>query len=337
MVRLERMMYEKVVNNSLVGRARRITTPKFWKKDWNDENRSINWPFQNLLKNAFIPIMDFYTSVEYNLMYNRTKRQGIPVKTNEVMDESEWRRDILVEQMKRENMHPWTIMEHTNMKNRYFKVNKFMAGHETPDYLVAETHAEGLLENRDMTETIDSLKSQYHKEMMPNVYQHRARFTLLEFTIFHNLFDKKSWNRYFYNEATYTHELDEIEARKKEYTIDFNDPAEQVKFKDWLNKQIKMFPGYFIGEKKEFDFESFFKNNMALNGQLKPDNNLNQEEIDALRTRLQKEKDAYGIFSKASEGVLRQDTDEEVVENVNTVGIKMPERLSGPKYRAWMA
>ena len=273
-------------------------------------------------------------------MYKVSKLQGVPMENFMALREDDWRRGVLSEHMKRENLHPWVQMVHSHIRNRFHKVDKYQKGFEVPDEIVRETHARPLVETLSYAETMQALMFEYKKEMMPNVYWFRSVMVPLDFAILHNLIDRESWNRMFYNEVRYDTEKDEMQAEEEEADrkVDMTDPSNQAKFRSWMESKIKQFPGVFVREGEEFDYETFFRDQAALNGHLKPSQEMSQEQINALRSEVQQRKTSNQLYSDVNLKILRQNQqDEEVLERKNTVGIKAPEEVTPMKYKAWMA
>ena len=340
MVRLERLMYEKVVNNSLFGRARKIIAPKTWFGDTQEKHSPVVWPFSNVIKGLIAPLKDKYLSFEYKTLYRESKVHGLPFETHMMMDELFWRREELQEHVKRENVNPWVLIEHDIMRQRYWKIVKFIPGYESPEEIVQETHSKAIIENKDLTEAFRSIRNEYHKEMTPNVYQWRSRRYILDILIFHNLIDRDTWNRMFYNEAYYVQEKEDAETQGKyeKRLINYSDPKNQKNFISWMENQIEMFPGYYTVEGAAFDYDTYFKSQDALNNHLKPSSELSQEQINEIKEKALSKSKKYGVYADVEKGILKQQYgEEEILENKNTVGVKMPEKFAGLKYRAWMA
>lgn len=340
MVRLERVLYEKVVNNKLLGRNRRIGSPQTWFTKNNIKNSSVFWPGGYLVTKLLDPIFNFVTGKEYTQLYKVSKLQGVPMENFLALKEDDWRRGVLSEHMKRENLHPWVQMIHSHVRSRFHKVEKYQKGFEVPDEIVEETHGRPLIETISYAETMQNLMGEYKSEMMPNVYMFRSVLNPLDLPILHNLIDRESWNRMFYNEVRYDTERDEIEAEEAEEKrqIDMTDPKNQAKFRSWMENKIKLYPGVFVREGEQFDYETFFRDQAALNGHLKPSQEMSQEQIDALRSTVSQRNTSNQLYSDTNLKILNQDQqNEEVVERKNTVGIKAPEEITPMKYKAWMA
>jgi hypothetical protein len=341
MVRLERILYEKAVNTNLLGRARKIASPSTWHKEKIlRNNTTVFWPggilFQGI-KNFFLERM---VSMEYKSFYEFTKAQGVPMSDFLAMSEAGWRRDILAEQMKRENLHPFVQMVHAHTRCRFWKVDKHMKGFEVPDWVSNESHGQALIDNIDYSNSIKDVLAEYTREMMPRIYMWRSRRVILDILIVHGLINRKNWNRLFYNEAFYTDELLEIEEDRKriERAKDFTQTGNQAMFKAWMEARIKKFPGVYTREGESFDYDTFFRNHAVVNGHMKPSEEMSQNEIDALRAELMKQSSASLLYSDVQNKILHQTAeDEEVLERKNTVGTQMPQEISPMKYKAWMA
>lgn len=341
MVRLERILYEKAINSNLIGRARKIAKPATWyDRTYKDYNSTVFWPGGYAFRKLMQPLTDLWTSNEYKHFYQNSKVQGAPMSDYLALKEEDWRRGLLAENMKRENLHPWMHIQHIMMRSRYWKVDKFMKGFEVPDYVLEETHGEALIDSMPYADAMQSVLFEYTREMMPRLHMFRSRRVILDIIIIHGLIDRKNWNRLFYNEAFYTDELLEIEEDEKrmERAKDFTQQANQQNFRSWMEAKMARYPGVFTREGEPFDYDTFFRNHAAVNGHLKPSEEMSQNEIDKLRERLTKAANSSQLYSDVSKKILRQDReDEEIIEGKNTVGIKMPEEITPMKYKAWMA
>lgn len=341
MVRLERILYERAVNNNALGRARKIVAPKLWYKNGRKEyNSTVFWPGQDFISRALESAMKYLSILEYKNFYQMTKCQGVPVESFLAMREEDWRRGVLAENMKRENLHPHSMLIQGAIRCRYWKVDKYQPGFEVPDYIVEQTHAEPVMETRTYSQGIWALMSEYQREMMPRNYLFKSRRVLLDFAIFHELINRENWNRLFYNEGYYTAEVDEAEAEEEQrlWDIDYTDPVERKNFKFWMERQLKDYPGFFAREGDAFDYETFFRNHTAMKNHVKPNESMSRAEIDAWHGDKQSTQTRNSLYSNEAKRVLKNDfDDEEVIENKNTVGTKMPEEITPMKYKAWMA
>ena len=272
MVRLERILYEKAINNNLLGRARKIKSPMAWFNKEPNINEGVYWPGGLFIQKLTEPFIERLASLEYKFLYNLSKTRGIPLESFLSLKEEDWRRCVLTENIKRENWHPWVEILHSHIRCRYFKVDKFQPGFEVPDYIVDETHALPYIETMSYSDGIQDLIGEYTREMMPKVYMFRSRRVILDILIFHGLFHRKNWNRLFYNEASYVEEEKEIQEDLKNLrnSIDMTNPKNQENFKNWLEKKIKLFPGTYTREGEPFDYETFFNKQAILNNHMKP-------------------------------------------------------------------
>jgi len=341
MMRLEKILYEKAINTNLLGRARTITKPKGWFTSIDKyDNHTIVWPGSLIANKITKPFYQALASLEYKTTRNMSKEQGIPLESYFALKEEDWRRGVLAEHMKRENLHPFVLMQHRTVRGRYWKVDKYQPGFEVPDFILEETHGNALLDNLAYAEGIQNLMFEYRREMIPTTYMFRSRWVVLDLFLIHGLVNRENWNRLFFNEDNYHKEAEIIQKEKQDVKdkTDMTKPENQAQFKAWMESQIKKFPGYYTAEGSEFDYETYFRNHSILNGFLKPGENLSKEELETTRDELRKKKNRTLMYEDKEKGILRQDfKDEEVVERPNTVGIKMPEELTPMKYKAWMA
>ena len=341
MVRLERNLYEMLVNSSILGRARKLDRPSKWftKKNQSPDFQLHYWPFGNIVYKAILPLIEKIAAKEYQITHEVAKEQGIPTQTFMTMHETEWRRDIDLEHIKRENIHPWNILETNIMRCRYWKVQKYLEGYTTPEYLLEKSHDKGVVEDDDVMQVYRSLKQVYEEDKTPTLYMFRSLWVPLDALILHNSINEKNYNRYFFNEADYTEEISEVRHKRLEAQRerDYSDPKVQNEFKNWMEEKIKEFPGLFVREGQQFNYDSFFRKMSVLNGNNNAQENMSQQEVEQLRNELNAKRDNDGLFANAESGSLNLNNNEEILERKNTVGINMPKEIAGQKYKAWMA
>jgi len=283
MVRLERILYEKAVNTNLLGRARKIAKPRSWFTEENKvNNNTVVWPLQNLGSKLMEPFWERLASMEYNTIRSISKDQGVPLENFFALREEDWRRGVLAENMKRENLHPFVNMIHRWTRNRYFKVDKYQPGFEVPDHILEETHGEPFQKNYGYSSGIQELLFEYKKEMIPTSYMWRSKLVILDILLIHGLSNRENWNRLFYNEDYYHKEQEILDKEKEEQErqTDMTDPANQAKFRQWMEDSIKKFPGMYCVEGGQFDYDTFFTNCAILNGHMKPSETMSQDQID---------------------------------------------------------
>ena len=344
MVRLERALYEKLVNTRTFGRARDIAKPRYYKKTFT-ENRSYFWPAGGTATSLYFQFAEKWFAFQYrfDLSYYRPRAYSlIEFKT---FSESDWRRGTLNEQMHRENVHPYHFFQRQMTRQRFHKLEKYVSGVEMPEEAIDEVYGTPEIEKQDYKHSYHTLHQQYVRELMPNTYMWRAvRWAILDITIIYNILNRDMWNRLFYNEQSHVQELDDLEnsidQRRKDaqINIDYSNPENRAKFITYLNAKIEAYPSYYTVEGVPFDYESFFKAlQMFQNGEKPKDADMKRE-FSKIMNMFDFNREHDAVFKSQDNEWLHNDAAEEDIQEVaNSLGLKMPERTAAPKYRAWMA
>lgn len=344
MVRLERAMYEKLVNNNLFSRARHISKPRYYKARPGSD-RTFFWPMGGTFYKLFTNAMENWYAFQYRFDLAWFKVRAYALVDFDTFQESDWRRGTLNEHMHRENVHPYYFFQRQMARQRYHKIEKYVAGVEMPDEVIDEVYGTAEIDKQDYRHCYQLLERQYVREMMPNTYMWRAvRWAVLDITIIYNLLNRDMWNRLFYNEMSHVQELDDLEAdidqTRKEAKIltDFSKPDNRSNFKNHLEQQIQKYPGYYTPEGVPFDYESFFEAVVSYQKGEAPKDAAMKQQYHRILKMFGFNRSHDTLFKSQNNEWLHNDAAEEDIQEVtNTVGLKMPERLSSPKYRAWMA
>ena len=261
MVRLEKIAYEKIINSKALHRARTITTPK--KTDFFSEVYLRRLPSSRLLHTILSPLKAWMASFEWRFFRSNALQRGISFEDSLMVDDMEFRRGILHEQVNRESMHPYNYQLKMWSRSGFAKVDASMMGFEAPDYIREEVRKQTYMDVHDnILDYKHAILSNYMADMTPITYMGRGSIVVLELFIVHNLFSRSAWNRVFFNEEEY------IDSRK--YVADFEKmmgggklsiatEAGRKKFEARMKKANKKYPGMFAPDGEEFDFKTFYE------------------------------------------------------------------------------
>jgi hypothetical protein len=145
MVRFEKNLYERLLNSSILGRARSIGSPsKFYFENSHNYMRVSNWhkEHNSILTLWFKLFSPFSSWWDRNMVYGYRRgieldRGYIPDDT-ELYEETELRRGLFLENVFREATHPYQHLFHIYRRMRYFKVERAVQGFIVPDYIRKE-------------------------------------------------------------------------------------------------------------------------------------------------------------------------------------------------------
>lgn len=344
MVRLERALYEKLVNTRTLGRAREIAKPRYFKKTL-DVNRSYFWPAGGTATSLYFKFCEKWFAFQYRFDLSYFKPRAYSLIEFKIFPENEWRRSSLNEQLHRENVHPYHFFQRQMTRQRYHKLEKYVSGVEMPEEAIDEVYGTPEIEKQDHKHSYHKLHEQYVRELMPNTYMWRAvRWAVLDIFLIHNILSRDMWNRLFYNEQSHVQELDDLEesidSRKKEAKIlvDYSKPENRANFITYLDAKIAAYPSYYTVEGVPFDYESFFKAMEMFQKGEAPKDAAMKREFSKIMNMFDFKRGHDAFFKSQNNEWLHNDAAEEDIQDIaNSVGIKMPERTASPKYRAWMA
>lgn len=335
MVRLEKVLYEKILNNKTLGRARNITTPRKWiNVSANDYNAvQAGWThehsiFARIMEKVLYP---FYRKFWWEWQRDLTLQRGWAMDDAYVYTEKDLRRSPFYEHMWRESCHPYQYLMYFYRRLRYYKVERVVQGFFVPDHLRDE------VKNRTWAQTLRAMSEwerfmyrNYGSEITPTTYDSRGKINLLEVFNQYGFFRNEAWERYFYNEEDY----DYIEPEDFErYVVQPNgcnlDTAEgRQSFEGQINTLIQDFPGLVTPEGESFDFDAFYMRWALLHQ--RDTTRFDQEKLDAAYDEI---KLAIGRNIDPTKMLLVIDGEEAAVGN-NTIGKEYPKRLLNRKHQA---
>lgn len=321
-------MYERVVNNATVGRARNITTPKKWfNVNTTDYNKAqAGWMYDNsiTLRLAEKILYPLYKKFWWEWQRDMTLQKGYAMEDVYVVSDTDLRRSPFYEHMVRETCHPYQYLMQKYKRMRYFKVERIIQGFYVPEHLREEakkrTWAHALAA---MDEWNNFVYKNYASELTPTTYDSRGKINPLELFNQYGLFKNDGWEKYFFNEDDY----DYIEAEDYErYVVrpggfDLETIEGRQGFTNKINTLIADFPGMVVPEGESFDFENYFMKWALLHG--KDTSTFDQAKLDVVYNEMK-----HLIANRASEGAMMLQHGEDGKVGSNTVGTVYPERLT---------
>lgn len=266
MVRVERNLYERLVNISLFGRNRRIGSPsKFFYVQptlymiaRTHESRYHVSFFEKL----FDPVLEF---IMPHLWWNW--QRGIQLQRGLVQDdvhnfnEFELRRGIFLENVLRESCHPYQWLFYRYRRLRYYKIERTTQGFFVPEYIRKEvekrTFADSVMAKRQW-ENFTYLN--FYSDLTPSSYFGRAKLSILDHLGFYGLLRDVAWERYFLNEDKYdlVEDEDMMEPYVRPFGLDLETEDGRRLFEDKINSYVSRYPGLLVPEGEKFDFKLFY-------------------------------------------------------------------------------
>jgi len=328
MVRLEKVLYEKLLNNKALGRARNITTPKKWINHNPTEYNAVQagWLHDNSIVAKFWEkvLYPFYKKFWWEWQRDLALQRGYAMDDFYVYTEKDLRRSPFYEQMWRESTHPYQYLMYKYRRVRYYKVERVCQGFYVPQHLRDE------VKNRTWAQTLAAcdewnnfMYRNYASELTPTTYDSRGKINLFELFQQYGLFKNEAWERYFFNEEEY----DYIEAEDYErYVVrpggfDLETNEGRMQFENKINTLIQDFPGLVVPEGETFDFDNYYMRWSLLHG--KDTSRFDQDRLSAVYSEIK-----HIVDRNQNEGMtLLQEGDEGKV-GTNTVGSVFPERIA---------
>ncbi|CAK62649.1 unnamed protein product (macronuclear) [Paramecium tetraurelia] len=257
MVRLEKLVYEQLVNIRALKRERIIGSPR----KWYSEPRTPAMTLQavKLFTQGWTGLI--YKFVEplfarflYRWMRNIGLDRGVAMEDLVLFQDRELRRDPLFEHIQREGFHPYTWILFNKRRARFSKVERGVRGSTAPEWLQAEARERTLADSvENIYEWDNYVYQNYMSDMTPT-----ARGTILqkllplEWFLFFDTSIMKSctrdWNTQKNNWLTFLNH-----SR-------LNQPLEEGRrqFEVNVNRFIDLYPGAIVREGEKFDFQRFY-------------------------------------------------------------------------------
>lgn len=334
MVRLEKVLYEKVINNQAVGRARGIGAPRKWFNVNPSDYKKVQAEY--LYENSL-----FYRMAE-KIMYPFMKRfwwqwqRDIALQRGYAMDDfyqvsdKDLRRSPFFEHIWRETCHPYQYLMAKYKRMRYYKVERIIQGFYVPDHLRDEAKKRTWAQTLAAMEEWDNfLYKNYGSELTPSTYDSRGKINPLELFNQYGLFKNDAWEKYFYNEEDYDYiepeDYERFVVRPGGFNIETTEG--RMGFENKINTLIQDFPGMVIPEGETFDFENFYMKWSLLHG--KDTSTFDQTKLDAVYNEIK-----HIVDRRSSESNMMLMSGEEAKVGKNTVGTEMPARMAEDKRQA---
>jgi hypothetical protein len=326
MVRLEKVLYEKLLNNKALGRARGVGAPKKWINHNPIEYNAAQAGYlhDNSITAKFWEkvLYPFYQKFWWEYQRDHALQRGYAMDDFYVHTEKDLRRSPFYEHIWRESTHPYEYLMYKYRRQRYYKVERVIQGFYVPKHLRDE------VKKRTWAETLASVEEwtnfvyrNYASDITPTTYDSRGKINLFEVFQQYGLFKNEAWERYFYNEEEY----DFVEPEDYERYIvrpggfDLETNEGRMLFENKINTLMQDFPGLVVPEGESFDFENYYMKWSLLHG--KDTSRFDQDKLSAVYN------DIKHIVDRTAnpEMNLLQDG-AEAKTGTNTVGTMYPQR-----------
>lgn len=252
-MRLEKIMYEKVFNNKLLGRAREISKPSLAYKNTN----FLLTQFPSFgLRRVYKVVKDWFRKMEWWWMHDQTDRRGIAMEDICTFKGWELRRDVLNEHIFRESLHPF-LREMIRYRHlRFQKVEDAVMGFEAPDYIREEVRKRTFIQGMGNMMTWRHFYQQnYENDQTPiSTMFHNSR-NILEIVYLVGGTERNAWNRYFFNEKHYYTVDTYLEENRFERKLKLTEPADLDEFISRCEKANEKFPGMYAPPGQKVDRE----------------------------------------------------------------------------------
>ena len=252
-MRLEKIAYEKIFNNKLLGRARNITKPS---RICNDAEVLLTMGPTFGLSTLLAPLGRWLMKHEWKFFSQGCEQRGLALEDFVLFRSEELRRDPLYEHMFRESMHPLQFEMARWRRLRYFKVDDCIKGFEAPDYLKEEARKRTYIQSlANITKFRHFFEHNYANEITPQTYMYKGSVVVLELFMIYGITSRNAWTRYFFNEIHhYTSGTYVEERRNGKKPLDFANDADWEVYKKTAVTFNKDFPGYLAPRGESVDF-----------------------------------------------------------------------------------
>lgn len=323
MVRLEKVLYEKVFNTKILGRARSITKPKHL--DHNQEKYLHQLPQTRLTQHILKPFALKFVSLEYKAFRSMCLQRAIPFDDIVMQTEMELARSPFHEHFVRETTHPYHVSLNKWSRFAYNKVDMFLKGFEAPEYLREPVRQRRYLDCVDKVFSFhEMLVKNYENEKTLSNHWFRGSIAILELFMFYGSTLRMGWNRLFYNEEEYISTDEYLRQRaylNREKKLDLSDESDRKEFVEEITDFNKKFPGWIAPDGDEVDFNAIFENWEKKNAGKEFSSELTDEDLRSMSGGLQNPGMPF-IISKAK-GV----EEGEELTGTNNVGVDLPKYL----------
>lgn len=313
MVRLEKILTEKIFNTKTLGRARAIELPR--KFDHRDQITLGRSPWMNtlvrILPNSF---KISFSSWRYKGSRWNGVIRGLSFDDYALQNEDQLRRGVIWEHIVRENMHPYHYMVTILRRGAWSKVDFGVDGFEAQEEIQQDAKNRYWLKVRPNIMEWHKIYGSYMSDEVPQTFFGNGTFVgLLDMTLLYNFFRKMTWNRFFINENN-------LSGTKEYYEEAF--PAwcttvgklDEKKFTNYIQELNDRFPGLFAPDGQRVDMDQFFQDEFA-----HPDF-YDENGVDILGTR---------AFTRnvlnMPESFKNAETEPEQIDTPNVVGTRIPD------------
>ena len=266
MVRFEKNIYERLVNISLFGRARKIGSPSkalyvqpslyAMARDHDSLHHS------SILQKIFDPLFEkLMPALWWKWVRDLQLQKGLAPEDVFGFQEYEVRRGIFLENIFRESCHPYQWLFYRYRRLRYYKIERVTQGFFVPEFIRKEaakrTYAEFSLQKKQWENFV---YLNFYSDLTPASYFGRAKQIPLEFIGFYGLLRDAAWERFFLNEAKYDLVDDEMmkEPFVRPFGLDLDTEDGRRRFEDKVNTYVADYPGMLTPEGQKFDFKLFY-------------------------------------------------------------------------------
>eukprot|EP01016_Furgasonia_blochmanni_P002649 TRINITY_DN1102_c0_g1_i1.p1 TRINITY_DN1102_c0_g1~~TRINITY_DN1102_c0_g1_i1.p1 ORF type:complete len:370 (+),score=147.36 TRINITY_DN1102_c0_g1_i1:135-1244(+) len=295
MVRLEKVLYERLVNTKTFGRARQIATPAKYYNENRAESLYVG-SFYLLATGLTGRIYRFIEPVISKLGYQWARdvaiSRGLALEDFLLFQDRELRRCVFFENAIRQSAHPYMHILFKRRRARYYKVERGLRGFVVPDWVQREAESRLLVdtaENKDIWETF--MYENFMSDITPTSrWTGTSKFIVIDLFSLYGLMNPQAWDRYFFNEAFsdgYTRE-DKARAANPFPNINLNTEEGKREFEREVNRFIKLYPGAIVKEGEQFDFQRFYVQWAITNG--KDVSRYDQGLVSELRQKLEEKR-----------------------------------------------
>jgi hypothetical protein len=324
-IRLEKILYEKLFNNSMLGRQRVIGAARHWEYDPADklwEKAYKEGPPLTKTTGLWRTFEPIFAWAFYHWPRDICIKRGIAMEDVLLFHDRELRRDVLFEHINRQSLHPMMHQLFKRRRTRWSKVERGLRGFFVPDTLQKEASSRLLGDTyKNIVEWQNFLAVNWWNDMTPTIHwPTTARLIPLEIVIMYGIFNNDYYQRYFYNE-TETEltqaEVDKIYKEKFDPKKDFDLDTEEGKreFESEVNRFNQLYPGFIAKDNEQYNFKQFYAKWAITHN--KDTSRFDTKLIEDVKAKLEGDK----LEKK------RQITDKDVKFKKIAVGTQFPKRL----------
>jgi len=273
MVRLEKLLYERILNIRALKRERIIGAPQKWYAESRSDslkvaaNKLFNEGITATILRWLEPFLAKYT---YQFMRDIALQRGFAMEDLLLHTDRELRRDVFFEAVVRQSCHPYQFLFFRYRRARFYKIERAVRGFYVPEWIRKEGEERLLHETtRNIHDWEDFVYMNWMSDQTP-----QAHFTVLPkwnpliMFIPYGIWRSDAWDRYFYNEVVYDKYSDE-QVKKAIMNpfphIDFNTDSGRRRFEAEVERFIKLYPGSIVREGEKFNFKEFYATEALIN------------------------------------------------------------------------